>query len=204
MINNLFISNKGYLMEFIPDIFDSDHYGYQVSIKENFVEYKVEYLEQQIIELIKRLKLTNISNSEIIDILEKYDLKNRDEPWLGLDILEIYFKNEDRPYIGLYNLHNKLPSIINIPILKFDINISYNLNFIKSYIPDNSYNKLGNDLNLYLKDNNISNPNVKSYLSINKKDFKDLNNIFRVNLEKFANKIIKICIINQTLIIDIK
>ena len=191
-------------MEFIPDIFDSDHYGYQVSIKENFVEYKVEYLEQQIIELIKKLKLTNISNSEIIDILEKYDLKNRDEPWLGLDILEIYFKNEDRPYIGLYNLHNKLPSIINIPILKFDINISYNLNFIKSYIPDNSYNKLGNDLNLYLKDNNISNPNVKSYLSINKKDFKDLNNIFRVNLEKFANKIIKICIINQTLIIDIK
>ena len=191
-------------MEFIPDIFDSDHYGYQVSIKENFVEYKVEYLEQQIIELIKKLKLTNISNSEIIDILEKYDLKNRNEPWLGLDILEIYFKNEERPYIGLYNLHNKLPSIINIPILKFDINISYNLNFIKSYIPDNSYNKLGNDLNLYLKDNNISNPNVKSYLSINKKDFKNLNNIFKVNLEKFPNKIIKICIINQTLIIDIK
>ena len=191
-------------MEFIPDIFDSDHYGYQVSIKENFVEYKVEYLEQQIIELIKKLKLTNISNSEIIDILEKYDLKNRNEPWLGLDILEIYFKNEERLYIGLYNLHNKLPSIINIPILKFDINISYNLNFIKSYIPDNSYNKLGNDLNLYLKDNNISNPNVKSYLSINKKDFKNLNNIFKVNLEKFPNKIIKICIINQTLIIDIK
>ena len=191
-------------MEFIPDIFDSDHYGYQVSIKENFVEYKVEYLEQQIIELIKKLKLTNISNSEIIDILEKYDLKNRYEPWLGLDILEIFFKNEERPYIGIYNLHNILPSIISIPILKFDINISYNLNFIKSYIPDNSYNKLGNDLNLYLKDNNISNPNVKSYLSINKKDFKDLNNSFRVNLEKFANKIIKICIINQTLIIDIK
>lgn len=191
-------------MEFIPDIFDSDHYGYQVSIKENFIEYKVEYLEQQIIELIKKLKLTNISNSEIIDILEKYDLKNRDEPWLGLDILEIYFKNEERPYIGLYNLYNKLPSTINIPILKFDLNISYNLNFIKSYIPDNSYNKLGNDLNLYLKDNNIYNPNVKSYLSINKKDFKDLNNSFRVNLEKFANKIIKICIINQTLIIDIK
>lgn len=191
-------------MEFIPDIFDSDHYGYQVSIKEKFVEYKVEYLEQQIIELIKKLKLTNISNSEIIDILEKCDLKNRDEPWLGLDILEIYFKNEERPYIGLYNLHNKLPSIINIPILKFDINISYNLNFIKSYIPDNSYNKLGNDLNLYLKDNNISNPNVKSYLSINKKDLNNLNNIFKVDLEKFANKIIKICIINQTLIIDIK
>ena len=186
-------------MEFIPNIFDFNQYGFKIDLKDDYIEFKVDFIEQQIIELIKKLKLENKSNINIIKLLENIGLNVRNEEWSGLELMHIYFAYQNRSYIGIHNIHKTIPKIINVPIKLFNPNNVYKIDLIKCYIENNIDINYANEVNSHLKINNILNKDVKTELIIGKSKLSEFKKFYHLSINQ-DKKNVKLCIIQNTLI----
>jgi len=177
-------------MELIPNYFDFNLYGFDITVKDDHVLYKTNIQEQYIIEYILHYKRTNHSNQDIIDVLNELGTTCRSEEWSGLEVMDIYFTYDNRQYIGTNDIMN-LPKEIKIPIEKFHKKKIYNIYKIKCYLKNSNKMKFANKIVSLLKNNHIWTKSTKDKLNteiiIGKTEIEECKNLAKIKINDLMN-----------------